>query len=326
MIKYRYVMVSIIVPVYNAQDSLERCLMSIIRQSYPQWELILVDDGSQDDSLEICKRYSEKDSRIRVIHTENGGVSSARNTGIENAHGEYISFVDADDMIHPVFLSECLSNKEDLIVTNYIKPSEIDSLHYKEDHPELVFQQRGVRPVWGKVFVRKIIENHHIRFDTNIRYAEDAIFVLQYCLHIKTIAYVFRHLYEYERSPNDSVFKYKTKPDEYLNILSILQELTLRLRAKSYHVGVLYADNVNVICGSYMVSLYCAGRYSYKERRHYVQKFSNAITTRTHWGLIRILKPLSVLMETHAPFFMKDFLLRMNFAIIRQKRRMLKNK
>lgn len=317
-------MVSIIVPVYNAQNSLDRCLMSIISQRYPQWELILVDDGSQDDSLEICNRYSDKDARIRVIHTENCGVSSARNTGMENAHGEYITFVDSDDMIHPDFLSECLSDKEDLMVTNYLQPSEIDSLHYKEDHPELVFLQRGVRPVWGKVFVRKIIEEHHIRFDANIRYAEDTIFVLRYCLHIKTIAYVFRHLYEYQSSPNHSVFKYKTTLDDFLNILSILQELTLRLRAKSYNVDVLYAENENAICGSYIVSLYCAGCYSYKERNYYVQKLRNAITTRTHWGLIRILKPLSVLMETHAPFFMKDYLLRMNFAIIRQKSRMLK--
>ena len=319
-------MVSIIVPVYNAQNSLERCLMSIIRQRYPQWELILVDDGSQDDSLEICKRYCDRDSRIRVIHTENCGVSSARNTGIENAHGEYITFVDSDDMIHPDFLSECLSNKEDLIVTNYIKPSTIDSLHYKEVHPELVFQQKGVRPVWGKMFVRKVIEDHHIRFEPNIRYAEDTIFVLEYCLHIKTIAYVFLHLYEYERSPNHSVFKYKTTLDEYLNILSILQELTLRLRAKSYNVDVLYADNVNVICGSYIVSLYCAGCYSYKERKYYFQKFRDAITTRTHWGLMRILRTLSVLMESRAPFFIKDCLLRISFACQRLKRRMLKNK
>ena len=203
-------MVSIIVPVYNAQNCLERCLMSIIRQSYPQWELILVDDGSEDDSLEICKRYSNKDSRIRVIHTENCGVSSARNTGMDNAHGEYITFVDSDDMIHPDFLSECLSDKEDLIVTNYKRPSKIDSLHYKENLPELVFQQSGVRPVWGKMFVRRIIEDHHIRFDTNIRFAEDTIIVLQYCLHIKTIAYVFLRLYVYERPPYYSVFKYKT--------------------------------------------------------------------------------------------------------------------
>ena len=308
-------MVSIIVPVYNAQNSLDRCLMSIIRQSYQQWELILVDDGSLDDSLKICKRYSDKDSRIRIIHTENCGVSSARNTGMENAHGEYITFVDADDRIHPDFLSECLSNKEDLIVTNYIKPSKIDSLHYKEDHPELIFQQRGVRTVWGKVFVRKIIEEHHIRFDTNIRYGEDTIFVLQYCLHIKTIAYVFQHLYEYEKPPYYAFFKYKTTLDEYLNILSILQELTLRLRAKSYNVDVLYAKNVNAICGSYIVSLYCAGCYSYKERKYYVQKLRNAIKTGNHWGLIKKIRLLSVLMETHAPFFMKDLLIRMNFAI-----------
>ena len=319
-------MVSIIVPVYNAQNSLERCLMSIIRQGYQQWELILVDDGSQDESLAICKRYSNMDSRIQVIHTDNCGVSSARNTGIENAHGEYITFVDADDRIHPDFLSECLSNKEDLIVTNYIKPSKIDSLHYKEDHPELIFQQRGVRTVWGKVFVRKIIEEHHIRFDTNIRYGEDTIFVLQYCLHIKTIAYVFQHLYEYEKPPYYAFFKYKTTLDEYLNILSILQELTLRLRAKSYNVDVLYAKNVNAICGSYIVSLYCAGCYSYKERKYYVQKLRNAIKTGNHWGLIKKIRLLSVLMETHAPFFMKDLLIRMNFAIKSIKRRMLKNK
>ena len=319
-------MVSIIVPVYNAQNSLERCLMSIIRQRYPQWELILVDDGSQDESLAICKRYSNMDSRIQVIHTDNCGVSSARNTGIENAQGEYIVFVDSDDMIHPDFLSECLSNKEDLIVTNYKKPSKIDSLHYKEDHPELIFQQRGVRTVWGKVFVRKIIEEHHIRFDTNIRYGEDTIFVLQYCLHIKTIAYVFQHLYEYEKPPYYAFFKYKTTLDEYLNILSILQELTLRLRAKSYNVDVLYEKNVNAICGSYIVSLYCAGCYSYKERKYYVQKLRNAIKTGNHWGLIKKIRLLSVLMETHAPFFMKDFLLRMNFAIKSIKRRILKNK
>ena len=319
-------MVSIIVPVYNAQDSLERCLMSIIRQRYPQWELVLVDDGSQDDSLEICKRYSNMDSRIQVIHTDNCGVSSARNTGMENAQGEYIVFVDSDDMIHPDFLSECLSNKEDLTVTNYIKPSKIDSLHYKEDHPELIFQQRGVRTVWGKVFVRKIIEDHHIRFDTNIRYGEDTIFVLQYCLHIKTIAYVFQHLYEYEKPPYYAFFKYKTTLDEYLNILSILQELTLRLRAKSYNVDVLYAKNVNAICGSYIVSLYCAGCYSYKKRKYYVQKLRNAIKTGTHWGLIKKIRLLSVLMETHAPFFMKDLLIRMNFAIKSIKRRMLNKK
>ena len=319
-------MVSIIVPVYNAQNSLERCLMSIIRQGYQQWELILVDDGSQDDSLEICKRYSNMDSRIQVIHTDNCGVSSARNTGMENAQGEYIVFVDSDDMIHPDFLSECLSNKEDLIVTNYIKPSKIDSLHYKEDHPELIFQQRGVRTVWGKVFVRKIIEDHHIRFDTNIRYGEDTIFVLQYCLHIKTIAYVFQHLYEYEKPPYYAFFKYKTTLDEYLNILSILQELTLRLRAKSYNVDVLYAKNVNAICGSYIVSLYCAGCYSYKERKYYVQKLRNAIKTGNHWGLIKKIRLLSVLMETHAPFFMKDLLIRMNFAIKSIKRRMLNKK
>lgn len=319
-------MISIIVPVYNAQNCLERCLLSIIRQSYTQWELILVDDGSQDESLKICKSYSNKDSRIQVIHTDNLGVSSARNTGIDNAHGEYITFVDSDDTIHPDFLLECLYNKEDLIVTNYKKPSIIDSLHYKENHPKLVFQQSAIRPVWGKIFNRKIIKDHKIRFDTNIRFAEDTIFVLKYCLYIKTIEYVFMHLYEYEMPPYYAVFKYKTTLDEYIKILSILQELTLRLRSKSYDVDVLYAENVNSICWPYIISLYSAGCYSYKERKYYFRKFSNAITTKTHWGLIKIFMPLSFLMETHAPFFMKDLLLRINFAIKKHKMKMRTNK
>ena len=126
--------------------------------------------------------------------------------------------------------------------------------------------------------------------------------------------------------PYYAVFKYKTTLDEYIKILSILQELTLRLRSKSYDVDVLYAENVNSICWPYIISLYRAGCYSYKERKYYFLKFSNARTTKTHWGLIKIFMPLSFLMEMHAPFFMKDLLLRINFAIKKHKMKMMTNK
>ena len=94
-------MISIIVPVYNAEKWLERCLDSIVAQTYTDWELLLIDDGSTDDSATICDEYAAKDERIRVFHKENGGVVQARRIGVEQSHGEFIYFVDSDDAILP---------------------------------------------------------------------------------------------------------------------------------------------------------------------------------------------------------------------------------
>ena len=94
-------MVSVLVPVYNSESVLARCLDSIISQTYKDLEIILVDDGSTDSSPRICDEYAVRDSRIKVIHQKNGGISNARNTGLKNAKGEYIQLVDHDDVIHP---------------------------------------------------------------------------------------------------------------------------------------------------------------------------------------------------------------------------------
>ena len=91
--------ISVIVPVFNAEKTLERCVNSIINQTYSKFEIILVDDGSLDNSLKICDKYKKQDSRIKVIHQENGGVSKTRNVGLANATGEWILFVDSDDLI-----------------------------------------------------------------------------------------------------------------------------------------------------------------------------------------------------------------------------------
>ena len=92
-------MISIIIPVYNSEVTLRRCLDSVISQSISDWELILIDDGSTDKSGEICEEYASKDKRIKVFYKKNGGVSSARNVGLDNAKGEWIAFVDADDFV-----------------------------------------------------------------------------------------------------------------------------------------------------------------------------------------------------------------------------------
>ena len=92
-------LISIIVPIYNSESTLKRCVDSILAQTYQNFELLLIDDGSKDCSGEICKEYAQKDSRVKVFHKENGGVSSARNLGLDNARGEWVTFVDSDDWI-----------------------------------------------------------------------------------------------------------------------------------------------------------------------------------------------------------------------------------
>ncbi len=99
-------LISIIVPVYNAEKTLNRCVDSILQQTFTDWELLLINDGSKDLSGEICDQYGAKDKRIRVFHKENGGVSSARNVGLDNAKGEWITFVDSDDLFMIIYLMQ----------------------------------------------------------------------------------------------------------------------------------------------------------------------------------------------------------------------------
>jgi len=118
-------LISIIIPVYNVEDYLARCLESILFQSFKDFEVLLIDDGSTDGSGKICDAYAQNDTRIRVIHKVNGGVSSARNVGLNNANGQYISFVDSDDFVHPCFLeflyNSIKSSKADISICDYEK-------------------------------------------------------------------------------------------------------------------------------------------------------------------------------------------------------------
>lgn len=190
--------ISIIIPVYNAEATLERCIQKIIEQSYPNWELLLVDDGSTDNSRTICNEASLKDKRIISIHKENGGVSSARNIGIEKASGEWITFCDSDDYVGPYWLQnfvELIGRKDSselLFVQkiNIFKQGIFDSVYYENKQgfissSEFLLGHFGF--VWNKIFKREILERHHIRFDENVKLLEDELFVLRYLAQIDTI-------------------------------------------------------------------------------------------------------------------------------------------
>lgn len=189
--------ISVIVPVYNAEKTLHKCIDSILGQSYKDWELLLIDDGSTDASATICDEYAQLDNRIRVFHKQNGGVSSARNIGLDNAEGEWITFVDSDDYIVDAVLENILSFHEDIILFSFLiesKNGKIEenilknqfctkeniSVYLSENIIELIF-----RVPWSKFFKKKIISE--LRFDESIPIGEDTIFVLNYLSACKTM-------------------------------------------------------------------------------------------------------------------------------------------
>ena len=194
-------LISIIIPVYNTSDYLRSCINSILSQSFTDYECILIDDGSNDGSGLICDAFSAGDPRFRVLHIENGGVSSARNLGLEIACGDWICFVDSDDeLLHDGLqtMVNCIRNDVDIVLAGYERYDEKGSIVYSvsdrvvvtldkkqslsmlyETH-ELYYSYLGY--VWGRLFRRKIIQEHHLCFDLELRIKEDTLFITQYVL------------------------------------------------------------------------------------------------------------------------------------------------
>lgn len=248
-------LISVIVPVYKVERYLPRCIESILAQTYSNFELILVDDGTPDRSGIICDRYAEKDSRIRVIHKENGGVSTARNAGIDAAKGEWITFVDSDDWVTDDYLDVLVSplkkNNYDLIV-GLLELRSIRIRTYSKDQsvttPEEMNSPRILEMVDSmefcgpchKLFLQKYISEKNIRFPVGIAIAEDTVFVNDYLTYCKNIFVTGERIYFYNRSNEFSITrKYpyfeercnwdRVYIDSYLNLLkkfNVKQELS----------------------------------------------------------------------------------------------------
>lgn len=198
--------ISVIVPVYNTEKYLHRCVDSILAQTFSDFELLLINDGSKDKSATICDEYAQKDSRVRVFHKENGGASSARNLGLDNAVGEWITFVDSDDWIDTNYLIQLykFETKSDLYLSGYT-PHLIDikDATYKNKEEIKSILNKHIfyfSNVCGKLFRSDIINQNKIMFDKNINYAEDTVFVFSYLQHIKSIHTNASFGYYYENS------------------------------------------------------------------------------------------------------------------------------
>ena len=214
--------VSFIVPVYNAEQTLRRCVDSILGQDFKDIELLLIDDGSTDGSPAICDGYAEKDPRVRAIHKENGGVSRARNLGISSAEGRYIQFVDSDDWISHDATAElyeaAAANDCDMVICDFYRvvgkrvqqKGNIDEtgVFSREIYAEYMMENPadfyyGV--LWNKLFRRDIIEQYGLRMNEEVSWCEDFMFVLEYLVHAKTFFAVQKPLYYYVKTKGSLV-------------------------------------------------------------------------------------------------------------------------
>lgn len=202
-------LLSIIVPVYNVKSYLKKCVESIINQTYTNLQIILVDDGSTDGSQTICDELAKKDSRIVVFHKENGGSSTARNTGLDHAAGEYIAFVDSDDWLEPNMYQDLITQIEehnaDMAVSSFYECKENeknaigDSKNVKVLNTEEIFSNKNQLRflVWNKIFRKAFVEN--LRFVPGQVY-EDFHFCRQAFLQTKKLVYLDSPLYNYRIS------------------------------------------------------------------------------------------------------------------------------
>lgn len=202
---------SIIIPVYNAEKYLSRCITSILIQPLLDFEVLLIDDGSKDDSFHICESFEMQDKRIRVVHKYNGGVSSARNAGIERASGEYLTFVDSDDFLEPETLNlSIFDGNYDVIRI----PCNRNSENYCIDNEIMLNSQQAVESAlkkhlffacWGRLYKRSIIGN--IRFREDLRMGEDLLFFIEVLPYVNSFHVIPGNVgYNYEDN-SDSVTK-----------------------------------------------------------------------------------------------------------------------
>ena len=224
--------ISVIIPVYNTEKYLHRCIDSVLAQTYQDFELLLIDDGSKDSSGTICDEYAAKDTRVRVFHKENGGVSSARNVGLDNAQGEWITFVDSDDEALSCALETLIrgtktSKKIDFVSAGY-ECYEFDGRVFSTLKEEIIEQILDLNQalfviyrdvfyqfyVFTKLFRRRVIECGNLRFDEAIFYSEDRLFIINYlCAMMGDMYYTTKPIYKYIMRQTGAMMSLEVKFD-----------------------------------------------------------------------------------------------------------------
>ena len=253
-------LISIIIPIYNAEKYIDKCISSVIKQTYQNLEIILVDDGSTDFSRKIVDNYKKRDKRITVKHITNSGVSAARNIGLSIASGKYIGFVDSDDYIETTMIEELYNSivnyNSDMAICNIFFENEnailLKELHYdniflnREEFIKAVFYVGCIRGyTCNKLYSTKIIKDKNIKFDEKASVLEDDIFNIQISCNNKqlTISYIDKQLYHYvSHSSSVSNTDYNIKKLSYFYV-------------RNTEINMLENENIDV---NYLKIDYCA--------------------------------------------------------------------
>lgn len=234
-------LISIIVPLYNSELYINRCLDSLLKQTYKNIEIIIVDDGSKDNSLQLIKDYANKDSRIKIYTQSNQGPSVARNTGLDNSTGKYIMFVDADDFIDKNMVANMVEgikdDKNTLVLcdnseiwinkTDERKLFDTDNNHINKVEVIKAIASGRAGLVCGKLFNKNIIKEHNIKFDKEIKMCEDQIFFLNISRYCDNFIYIPKSLYFYDRRNESSItIKYQEKAiDNQIYVINRIKEI-----------------------------------------------------------------------------------------------------
>lgn len=240
-------MVSIIVPVYNIQDYLPACIDSILAQTYKNFEAILVDDGSKDNCGEICDEYATKDARVRVIHKQNGGLTSARNAGLKVARGEWIMHVDGDDWIEPDMLELLVAYAEqtgaDLVFGDFVKYGPYAVIYFlpswTDNKVDSLNSYIGYMwtCLWGSIAKTSLYRENGLKSPEGINYCEDFHLIVRLCFYAKCIGNVRKPLYNYRYRPTSIIgtLNKRTELDEqwvYQDIIRFFKEQNVYLDYK----------------------------------------------------------------------------------------------
>ena len=271
-------MISIIIPIFNSQLTIKRCIESVIKQTYTDWELLLINDGSNDKSEFICKEFAAIDSRITFINKINTGVSDTRNVGINKAKGEYICFIDSDDFVEKNYLEELYKGKDYDLSFVGISKYNLDFESKEENMTDLreskfkisedSYNENiiinndlfAVGSPCAKLFKRYIIENLNIRFDTRIKNHEDHIFYFDYLINCNSIYISDKILYFYTYRKNSISLSHTTP---HYNNLILASDLFLERYSKLFkHYKISNKDYIQRITSEYGIGTRRAAIFS----------------------------------------------------------------
>ncbi|HHU48190.1 MAG TPA: glycosyltransferase, partial [Clostridiales bacterium] len=282
-------LVSIIIPVYNVEPYLEHCLESIINQTYKNLQIIIVNDGSTDNSPAICDKFAEKDNRIVVIHKKNGGVSSARNVGLGISQGSYILFVDSDDWIETDMVEHLINisietnvdvvlfgiyNEDYIQMKTYTIHFNSDLLVDKDHLLKLLpgwVKDEKINTIYGKLYLADIIKSNNIRFDESLNIAEDALFNYEVFLHVESVYLLRACFYHYMIIDAESLSK-RYNPGKYEMLNHVNGNLLELIQNNKIYSGLLQSAHYIRIKNlfSCLVDVFMYEKKTYREKRNLI--------------------------------------------------------